>query len=239
MPIFTAFSRALRDLAHPRVLAVLLLPMLGAIVLWSVLAWFFWDTWSGALRGAIDGTAAGAWLVAHSAAWLVGSLSAVLVFALLLPAMFITAVLITELVAMPMIVSVVERRYPGVVRRGGGAVMGSIANAAVAVLVFAVLWIVTLPLWLTGVGAAVLPALNSAYLNQRLFRYDALSEHATRDEYREIVDRAKGRLYGLGLLLALLYYIPFVNLVAPVVSGLAFTHFGLGELARLRSLPAR
>jgi CysZ protein len=234
MPIHTAFARALRDLANPRVLSVLLIPMLGAIALWSLLGWFFWDAWSGGLRAAIDSTAIGAWLVTHGAAWLVGSASAILVIVLLLPAMFVTAVLITELIAMPMIVSVVERRYPGLAQRGGGAVVGSIANASVAVLVFAVLWIVTLPLWLTGVGAAVLPALNSAYLNQRLFRYDALAEHATREEYREIVKRAKWRLYALGLLLALLYYIPFVNLIAPVVSGLAFTHFCLGELARLR-----
>jgi uncharacterized protein involved in cysteine biosynthesis len=234
MPIHTAFARALRDLANPRVLSVLLIPMLGAIALWSLLGWFFWDTWSGGLRAAIDSTAVGVWLASHGAAWLVGSASAILVIVLLLPAMFVTAVLITELIAMPMIVSVVERRYPGVARLGGGAVTGSMANAMAAVVVFAVLWIVTLPLWLTGVGAAVLPALNSAYLNQRLFRYDALAEHATREEYREIVKRAKWRLYALGLLLALLYYIPFVNLIAPVVSGLAFTHFCLGELARLR-----
>jgi len=48
--------------------------------------------------------------------------------------------------------------------------------------------------------------------------------------------RTRGRLYLLGLLLAGLYYLPFVNLVAPVVSGLAFTHFCLDELARLRRL---
>jgi CysZ protein len=239
MPIHTAFARALRDLANPRVLSVLLLPMLGAITLWSLLGWFFWDAWSGGLRAAIDSTAAGAWLVAHGAAWLVGSASAILVITLLLPAIFVTAVVITELIAMPMIVSVVERRYPGLARRGGGTIVGSLANAAAAVLVFAVLWMVTLPLWLTGVGIAVVPALNSAYLNQRLFRYDALSEHATREEYREIVKRAKWRLYALGLLLALLYFIPFVNLIAPVVSGLAFTHFCLGELRSLREKAPR
>jgi len=36
-------------------------------------------------------------------------------------------------------------------------------------------WIVTLPLWLTGVGAVLAPVLTSAYLNQRMFRYDALA----------------------------------------------------------------
>jgi CysZ protein len=218
---------------RPRILAVLLLPMLGAIVLWTVLAWFFWGAWIDGLRAFIGGTSIGAWLGAQ-AGWLLTGSTTLLVLALLVPAMFVTAVVITELIAMPVIVSVVSRAYPHVERKGGGSVFGSIGNATIAVLVFAVLWIVTLPLWFTGIGALVLPALNSAYLNQRLFRYDALSEHATRDEYRAIVSCDKWRLYGLGLLLAGFYYIPFVNLAAPVISGLAFTHFGLGALAKLR-----
>jgi uncharacterized protein involved in cysteine biosynthesis len=138
---------------------------------------------------------------------------------------------------MPVIVSVVARHYPGLERRGKGTLLGSVANATVAITVFALLWIVTLPLWFTGIGAVVLPALNSAYLNQRLFRYDALAEHATREEYGVLVRRAKGRLYALGLVLALLYYVPILNLIAPVVAGLAYTHFCLSELVRLRRQP--
>jgi CysZ protein len=104
----------------------------------------------------------------------------------------------------------------------------------VAVGAFAGLWLVTLPLWLTGIGAVVVPALNSAWLNQRLFRYDALSEHASREEFDEIVKRERWGLYGLGLTLAPLYYVPFVNLAAPVIAGLAFTHYCLSALANLR-----
>ena len=232
MSPLAAIPLALRDLARPRVLAVLLLPMLGSIVLWSVLAWFFWDSWIESLRAFLGGTSVGAWLAAR-ADWLLSGSTALLMLALLLPAMFVTAVVITELVAMPVIVSLVSRSYP-LERKGESGIAGSVLNATIAVLVFVVLWIVTLPLWFTGIGALVLPALNSAYLNQRLFRYDALSEHATRDEYRALVSRNKWRLYGLGLVLAGFYYIPFVNLAAPVISGLAFTHFGLGELAKLR-----
>lgn len=233
MGSLAAISLALRDMMRPRILAVLLLPMLGAIVLWTVLAWMFWDSWITALQTFLGATSAGAWLAAH-AGWLLTGSTVMLVFALLVPAMFVTAVVITELVAMPVIVSVVSQRYPQLDRKGEGSIAGSVLNATFAVLVFILLWIVTLPLWFTGVGALVLPALNSAYINQRLFRYDALSEHATRDEYRAIVRREKWRLYGLGVLLAGFYYIPFVNLAAPVLSGLAFTHYCLGALARVR-----
>lgn len=236
MPVFNAVARALRDIGQPRVLAVLFLPMLVAVLLWTVLAWIFWEPWTHTLRDLFDATAAARWLMEHGASWVLSSLTVVLVIALLLPLMLITAMIVTELVAMPVIVSVVSKAYPALAKRSGGSVLGSIWNATVAITIFVLLWIVTLPLWLTGFAAFVLPALISAYLNQRLFRYDALSEHATREEYREITMRAKSRLYLLGLLLAGLYYLPFVNLIAPVVSGLAFTHFCLEELARMRRL---
>jgi uncharacterized protein involved in cysteine biosynthesis len=100
--------------------------------------------------------------------------------------------------------------------------------------VFAVLWLASLPLWFTGIGALVLPLLISAHFNQRMFRYDALAEHASAGEYRAVVREAGGRLYTLGLALAALYYVPIVNLLVPVLSGLAFTHLCLAELESLR-----
>jgi uncharacterized protein involved in cysteine biosynthesis len=233
--IVIALAAAIRDLRAPRILAVMLLPMLGAIVLWGLLSLAFWDTWSAWLSGLAAGTAAARWLENIGAGWLLQALSVLGVVALLIPAILITALLINEIFAMPAIVSHVGMRYfPDLEKRAGGTLLGSVGNALAGIAIFCVLWIATLPLWLTGVGAVVLPLFISAYLYQRLLRYDALSEHAEREEYASIVSRAKGKLYLLGLLLALLYYIPLVNLIAPAVSGLAFTHLCLAELARLR-----
>jgi uncharacterized protein involved in cysteine biosynthesis len=233
MNLFTAYARAMRDLFRPRILAVLVLPMLGAIFLWTVLAWFFWDAWIRPVRAFLGSSVIAGWFGSY-ADWFASGSAALLLFALVIGATFVTAIVITELVAMPVIVSTVEREYPQLAKRGGMNVTGSIMNALVAVGVFALLWILTLPLWLTGFGAVLVPALTSAYLMQRLFRFDALSEHATHEEYREIVRRNGSRLYGLGLALAPVYYVPVVNLIAPVFSGLAFTHFCLAALARLR-----
>lgn len=232
--VFDAVVRALRDLARPRVLAILVLPMLGAILLWSVLAWWFWDAWTAGLKSVLEASSGGRWLAAQAGGWLAQGTAVLIVVALLVPAVLVTAIVITELFAMPLIVSEVAHAYPGLERRAGASVAGSLANAAAAVSIFALLWLVTLPLWLTGIGAIVLPAVNSAYLNQRLFRYDALAEHAGREERERIVAANKGRLYTLGLILAPLYYLPVVNLAAPVLSGLAFTHLCLAELARQR-----
>jgi uncharacterized protein involved in cysteine biosynthesis len=232
--LLLAIGRALRDLTQPRVLAVLVLPMLGAIVLWAFLAFFFWDTWTGAVRSVAEGTSVARWLAGYGATWVLESLGAVVVIVLLIPATIVTAVLVTELIAMPVIVSVAGASYATLEKRSGGTMVGSVANALTAVTLFALLWLVTLPLWLTGIGAVVLPAVNSAYLNQRLFRYDALAEHASRDEFRALVKRNRRGLFGLGAMLAPLYYVPLVNLAAPVITGLAFTHYCLMMLAKQR-----
>ena len=235
-PVIAALFAAARDLREPRVLLLALVPPLVAIAVWIALVWAFADDWA---RWVADWIATTPWLT-----WLRDwGLSSVLIwasgiaaFAALAPVMIIVAVLTTEILAMPVIVPLVGGRYfPRLERRRGGTVLGSVWNAATSILIFAALWLLSLPLWLTGIGALAAPALISAFFNQRALRYDALAEHASAGEYRAVLGAAGGRLYALGLALAALYYVPFVNLLAPILSALAFTHLCLAELDRLRA----
>lgn len=235
-PVIAALNAALRDLREPRVLALALVPPLVAIAVWAALVWAFADDWARWVAELIATTQWLTWLRDWGLASVFIWASGIAAFALLVPAMLIVAVLATELIAMPVIVPLVaERGFPRLERRRGGTVAGGAWNAVTSIVLFAALWMLSLPLWLTGIGALVLPPLLSALFNQRMFRYDALAEHASADEYRAVVREAGGRLYALGLALAALYYVPIVNLLAPILSGLAFTHLCLAELARLRA----
>ncbi len=233
---FAAFARALRDLTQPRILAVVFLPMGAAIALWIALSWVFWGHWTEWLSSLVQSTAAARWLNDWGAGWVLRSMSALVVVLLLIPATLVTAMILTEIVAMPVIISHVgDRYYTALEKRAGGTVTGSILNATVGIAIFCVLWVVTLPLWLIGIGAVLVPVLTSAYLNQRLFRYDALADYASTEEYRALRTHARSRLFLLGILLSLLLYVPLVNLLVPVLSGLAFTHLCLQELTHLRA----
>lgn len=233
--VIQALMRAGANLLEPRILAVLLLPVLGSFVLWTVLTWVFWDAWTGFVAGTLRTTTVAGWLQNWSAVWIIDYTAVLAVLIAVLPAMLVTALVITEIVAMPVIVRfVAERYFPGLGHAFGGSVAGSVANALVAIAVFAVLWVITLPLWLTGVGAVLAPVLTSAYLNQRLFRYDALADHADREEFAQLVRVHRGELFVLGILVSLLLYVPLLNLVVPVLSGLGFTHFCLARLAAVR-----
>jgi len=233
--VLQAFGSAFRSMLHPRMLALTIWPMLVALAVWLGLAWFYWDDWAQWLSAMLAASDVVSWLQQHGFSGVVRYSVWLLLWLLLAPLILITALLIAAVIEMPLIVSfIASRDYPALEKRRGGTVAGSVANATIAVLVFAGLWVVTLPLWFTGFLAPVLPVVLSAYLNQRLFRYDALSDHASAEEYRAILESNRGRMYVLGALLALLYYVPLLNLMVPVLSGLAFTHFGLARLAELR-----
>jgi hypothetical protein len=202
--VITALLAAARDLREPRVLLLALVPPLVAIAVWIALVWAFADDWARWVAEWIATTPWLTWLRDWGLSSVLIWASGIAAFAALAPVMLIVTVLATELLAMPVIVPMVGgRHFPRLERRRGGTVTGSVWNAATSVLMFVALWLLSLPLWLTGIGALVLPALISAFFSQRALRYDALAEHASADEYRAVLGLAGGRLYALGLALAL------------------------------------
>jgi hypothetical protein len=110
-------------------------------------------------------------------------------------------------------------------------------NSVAALLILAVLALLTLPLWLLPLLWPILPILLFAYLNQRVFRYDALAEHASAAEMDAVISRNRGSLFILGILLSLVSHIPILGFFAPVYAGLVFIHYCLDRLVRLRTGP--
>lgn len=233
--VFHALRAALVDLTRPRVLLWVVAPIVCALVVWGIAAWFLWTPLTATMEGLLPAWFPGDW----TGSWRAPTrhfFAALLTLGLLAPLVMITAITVTALFVMPVLVDVVgENHFPALQRRRGGSLAGSVWNTIVALTIFIALWIVTLPLWLTGIGAVLAPMFNAAVLNQRVFCYDALSEHASAAEYAAILKTARGRLFGLALLVSPLSLIPLANLFAPVLIGLAFTHLCLRELSQLRA----
>ena len=236
--ITSALYDAARDLFRPAVLGVLLVPMFAALLPWLALAWWFWDGWHAAIEALLVAFGTDLWRFVHwDASRFAGAAATFLLLLLIAPAIIATALLISALFATPALVAGVARRdFPTLERRRGGTIGGSVLNAFAAIGGFFALWVISLPAWwFAGPFAIAVPWLLSAYLNQRLFRYDAVGEHASKDEMRRLfVERARG-LYAIGLVTAALYFVPMLNLIAPVYAALAFIHFGLAELERMRA----
>lgn len=236
-PVLDALAGAFRDLFQFQVLWIVVWPILAAAVVWLILGVAFWSAFSGWIASALTEIGIQTWLEGVEPRWIAYGIQAIAHLILFVPAVFLTALVITALFAMPALVRLVSSRdYPHLEWKNGGGLFGSLVNALIALAIFIALWVVTLPLWAVGVGAAV-PFVATAYLNQRLFRYDALAEHASHEEMRAIFSAQRSSLWGLGLVTGLAQFIPLLNLFAPVLAALAFIHFGLDRLEELRRMP--
>jgi len=227
------------NLLHPRVLWLMVWPLGLALLLWGGAAIALWARTAAWLAGQLtQWLSSGVFFVRFDAGDAMLVVAHVLLALLFIPAVWLTALLILSLFGMEaMVRHVAAQSFPTLARRQGGSFAGSAWNGIVAVAGFIGLCLLSLPLWLVPPLWPLIPVAIMGWLNQRLLRYDALAEHATAEEMQRIFSERWGTLYAMGVLLALLAYVPFVNLVVPVLFALAFIHYLLGELEARRSAP--
>jgi CysZ protein len=232
--ILKAFSRAFNDLFQFKVLWIVIWPTLAASMLWLTLGIIFWNTVSGWITEGLLLIGMLNWLESINTEWIATFFQVSLYFILFLLLVVVTTLIITAIFSMPALIRLVASRYyPELKYEHGGNMTGNLINAMIALVVFIIIWIITIPLWIIGIGVIV-PFIAAAYLNQQLFRYDALSEHANRQELKVLLGTDRKLLWSLGLLTGSLQLIPIVNLFAPVLAALAFIHFELSRLAKIR-----
>lgn len=262
MTIPRVLWRALWSQLHPRMLALSCLPFVVCGVVWAGTLYVAWAPMAQAIQGALGG---GGWVAewlthlgAERVAWHWHETAAAAILAvLLLPAIVVSVLVCVGVLAGPLAVAHVARAYPALERHGRGMWWRSVVNALSAAAAFALVWLLTWPLWLIpGVGL-VLPCVLWGWLNYRVMAFDALALHATPEELRMLMQRRRYSLWLLGIIVALLGSLPtlvwiggaLVFVLAPllallvlwlyvlvfVFSALAFAHDGLAALAALRA----
>jgi CysZ protein len=229
--VILALVRSLRTLARGRVWLLLLGPAVVALIAWIALTVFLLDR---LMDGFIDLPPL-SWLTAWGALWLAKLFAALGGWLLILAAAYVTAMLLAAIFILPLLLNhVAATDYPELARMGQDSVTASTWNSVSAALLFIVGWVVTLPLWLVPGLGLVLPLFWMAWLNRRTFAYDALAVHATDAEWRALRRQHGLPLLILGITLALLAHIPVVGLLAPTLAALAYIHFLLEALRRMR-----
>ena len=220
----SAFFFAFTNLAHPRILWLMLWPVLLAIALWGgalLVVWGQLVVWLG------DNLKRWVQTATFFVNWDATDVT-----------LFAAKALILGVFGMTVMVNhVAERRFPQLERRRGGGFAGSLWNSAVAILGMLLLGALSLPFWLFPPLWPVIPVVILAWVNQRVLRYDSLAEHADSAEMTRIFSECRGTLLVLGGGLALVSYVPVVGIFAPVLVALTFIHYLLERLQRLRNSP--
>jgi len=230
---------AFANLAHPRILWLMLWPVLLALALWGAAALVLWGRLVVWLADTLKGWVQTATFFVNWDATDVTLFAAkALILVLLVPLIQLTALLILGVFGMQVMVNhVAERRFPELERRRGGGFAGSVWNSVVALLGMLLLAVLSLPFWLFPPFWPLIPVAILAWVNQRVLRYDALAEHADAPEMKRIFAQCRATLLMLGAGLALVAYIPVLGFFAPVIVALTFIHYLLARLKRLREQP--
>lgn len=229
--LFVALSRTVLSLLNPRVWIWVLVPAALSLLLWLGLAIWGLGQLVEWLMNYPPMTTLSSWGVlwlAHALAYFGGWM---VIFALA----YLTASLIAAVLVMPRLLKLVaERDYPELALMGQDSFVAATMNSLLAVLLFVIAWLFSTPLWLIPGGSLLIPLLLMAWFNRRTFAYDALSLHATAEEWR-LIRRQHGRgFFILGVLLAVLTHLPLLGLLAPTVAVLAYIHYSLEALRRSR-----
>jgi len=239
MSVLGALGYGLVNLFHPRMLWLMVWPLVLALGFWGTLAIVFWAQIALTLAEWLQAGLAYAPFIGQwdftDATLLIAK---ILVLVMLVPLVQLTAVMILSIFGLPaMVEHVAARSFPALERRRGGSFAGSVWNGIVGLAGMAGLAFASIPLWVFPPLWPLIPLAILAWVNQRVLRYDALAEHAERDELRRLVAQHRGSLYLLGLILALLAYVPLLGFFAPVLLGLSFVHYLLAALKDHRQSP--
>ena len=260
--LIDSFWRAAVYCLHPRVIALSFLPLIIMTVASLGLGYLYWNDAVDMLRSQLDSYQ----LVSSMSQWLeglgLGNLRLVLAPALLLflaiPVIVITSLLFVAVLMTPAMVSLVgERRFATLERRQGGSLAASMLWSLASTLLACIALVLSFPLWLVPPLVLVLPPLIWGWLTYRVMAYDALAEHASADERRQIFKEHRWSLLSIGVLSGYLGAVPSViwasgamfvamaPILVPVAlwiytlvfafSSLWFAHFALSALQQLRS----
>lgn len=260
--LLDSFWRAAAYCVHPRVIALSFLPLVLMVALALGLGYLYWEPAIDGVRALLESSdllkSFWAWLQGVGAGDLKAVVAPLIVIFTVTPVIVLLSLIVVAVAMTPsMVAMVAERRFPALERKKGGSLLVSVLWSLGSTVLAVVALVVSLPLWLVPPLILVLPPLIWGWLTYRVMTFDALADHASAPERREIFRRHKSSLLGIGILTGYLGAAPsivwasgalfaaaFVILVPLAIwiytlvfafSSLWFAHYCLAALEKLRA----
>lgn len=264
--LLDAFWRAAAYCLHPKVIVLSLAPLIIVGGTAALLGFFFWEPAVASVRATLDDwTLLGvlfSWLDTIGATGFHSVVAPLVIVALAVPVCVVASLVVVAWVMTPALVRLIAaRRFPMLERRQGGGFWQSLAWSLACTMAALAALVVSIPLWFIPPLVLLVPPLIWGWLSYRVFAFDVLALHATRDERRRLFDENRWSLLGMGVVCGYLGAAPsllwavsaFTLVFFPVLvvvsvwlytlvfafSALWFGHFLLAALRDLRNGDAR
>lgn len=260
--LLDSFWRALAYCLHKRVIAWSLLPLLTMCLLTWVLGYFFWADAVQKVQSLLDGAgwlnSIWVWLQARGMSYASELLASILVVLGAMPVLVVLVLLLVGLFMAPVLTALVaEKRFAQLEKKHGASFVASAVWSVGAALMALLALVVTLPLWVFPPLMLVVGPLIWGWLTYRVMAFDALSEHASKDERRSLFVRHRVSLILMGVICGYLGAAPGIVWVSGLIflaafwvlipiaiwiyalviafSALWFAHFCLAALEQMRA----
>ena len=260
--LLDSFWRAAVYCLRPRVIALSVLPLVLMAAAALVLSHFYWEPAVQGMHRLLEASALLGSFWGWLQGWGLGDVTRVvaplMVILVVAPVLVVVSLLLVAVLMTPALVSLVaERCFPNLERKKGGSFIVSVAWSLGSTVLALVALVVSVPLWLVPPLVLILPPLIWGWLTYRVMTFDALAEHASKEERQEIFRRHRSSLLGIGILTGYLGAAPSIVWASGVVfaaaflvlvplaiwiytlvfafSSLWFTHYGLAALQQLRA----
>ena len=263
--LLDSFWRALAYCLHKRVIAWSLFPLLVMALLSWALGYFFWADAVLKVQSLLDGVGwlhnVWVWLQSAGVGYASEVVASILVVLGATPVLVVLVLLLVGLVMAPVLTQLVaEKRFPQLEKKHGASIPASVLWSGGSTAIALCALFVTLPLWVFPPLMLVVTPLIWGWLTYRVMAFDALSEHASKEERRSLFMRHRLSLILMGVICGYLGMAPGVVWVSGLVflaafwilvpiaiwiyalvfafSALWFAHFCLAALAEMRGRPA-
>jgi len=260
--VLDAFWRSLVYCLHPKVVLWSLLPLVLMVGVTAGLGYFYLDgllAWVSQLLESMDWLQLmWGWLESVGAGKLKTVLVPLIVILMLTPLVLVGCLFVVATLMAPMIVRLVaKRRFPALEKAAGASYLASVGWAVLSTAAALLALVLSMPLWLVPPLVLILPPLIWGWLTYRVMAFDALADHASPEERREIFKRHRWWLLGMGVVTgymgaapSLVWSLGFMAVaLAPFLvplsiwlytlifafSSLWFSHYGLSALQSLRA----
>jgi len=214
-------SKSIQDILSPEVLLFVLKIGFGSILLWAIILWSLWDSYSNFIALYIQKIPlVGSWEWVQSG----GSFFIALVVAYML--IIITISAFTSLFSEPLLKKLAKKHYPAVEATGSPNVSKSVLLTLKASMIFLLVFLVSFPLLFIPVLGQIWMLWLWGILIKEPTAYDVSSLFTVQSSN---FDR-KSKSAGVTAMFASLFnYIPILNIFAPVFAQILFLHNILGK----------
>lgn len=239
---FGAFFKSFGSLFSIKLLIYLMIPILILTGLWSfiiyshfnnireILVHFLSSSWIvGSIQEPIEA------FLAISLNSLLLVFATILIIVFLMPLIYGSLIFVFSLIMVPFVIGYLhQKNYSSLVKNNSEWFYKSLFRTLKIYFIYLIAYFLLLPLWLIPGVQIILPIALNAWLNKNIMVEEILSLFTNSEEINEIHHKEREAIGILAVLTSVLFLIPVLQILAPMILILSYGHLLLNSLAQHR-----